>query len=89
MSKLFAVLLCLCLPFAALAEDKSSAPPVTKESFLASLHFQQGDIVLPGNIATLKLPPKTDLHRRCGSWRRLVQAVQAQAGRAALAAGRV
>jgi uncharacterized membrane-anchored protein len=74
MNKLFAVFLCLCLPFAALAEDKSSAPPVTKESFLASLHFQQGDIVLPGNIATLKLPPSFRYLAPADADRVLVQA---------------
>jgi uncharacterized membrane-anchored protein len=59
MSKLFATLLCLILPFIASAHaaDKSAAPGMTREAFLASLTFQQGDIVLPGNIATLKLPP--------------------------------
>jgi uncharacterized membrane-anchored protein len=56
MRKLFATFLFLMLPLmgAAQAEDK---PAMTKESFLASLTFQQGDIVLPGSIATLKLPP--------------------------------
>jgi uncharacterized membrane-anchored protein len=29
---------------------------MTAEQFLASLHFQQGEITLPNNIATLKLP---------------------------------
>jgi uncharacterized membrane-anchored protein len=58
MRKLFAACLFLILPFTApaLADDKPAVPTMTKESFLASLHFQQGDIVLPGNIATLKLP---------------------------------
>lgn len=31
-------------------------PQMTAEQFLASLHFQQGDITLPNKIATLKLP---------------------------------
>jgi uncharacterized membrane-anchored protein len=59
MRKLFTTFLCLMLPFAAPshADDKAAAPTMTKESFLASLHFQQGQISLPGNIATLKLPP--------------------------------
>jgi uncharacterized membrane-anchored protein len=59
MKKLFATLLCLILPFMAPAQasDKAAAPAMTREAFLASLNFQQGDIVLPGNIATLKLPP--------------------------------
>lgn len=58
MRKLLAAFLFLILPLTApaLAADEPAAPAMTKESFLASLHFQQGDIVLPGNIATLKLP---------------------------------
>jgi uncharacterized membrane-anchored protein len=58
MRKLLVTFLCLILPFMApaQAEDKA-APTMTKETFLASLKFQQGEIVLPGNIATLKLPP--------------------------------
>lgn len=31
-------------------------PSMTREQFLASLHFQQGKIVLPNNIASLNLP---------------------------------
>jgi uncharacterized membrane-anchored protein len=56
MRKLFATFLFLMLPLmgTARAEDK---PAMTRESFLASLNFEQGDIVLPGAIATLKLPP--------------------------------
>ncbi|QOY93744.1 DUF2167 domain-containing protein [Massilia sp. UMI-21] len=46
---LTAVLLFLTLGAAA-AQD-------TAEQFLASLHFQQGKIALPGGIATLDLPP--------------------------------
>jgi uncharacterized membrane-anchored protein len=59
MRKLFATFLCLILPLMtpAHADDKSAAPGMAQEAFLASLKFQQGDIVLPGNIATLKLPP--------------------------------
>lgn len=57
MKKLFATLLCLTLPFIAPAHATDKAPGMTKEAFLASLTFQQGDISLPGNIATLKLPP--------------------------------
>jgi uncharacterized membrane-anchored protein len=57
MKKLFAILLCLILPFCATAHADDKAPGMTKEAFLASLHFQQGDISLPGNIAALKLPP--------------------------------
>ena len=39
------------------AEDsQATEPAMTAEQFLASLHFQQGDITLPGDIATLKLP---------------------------------
>ena len=59
MRKLFAAFLCLVLPFIAPAhaDEQAAAPAMTKEAFLASLKFEQGDIVLPGNIATLKLPP--------------------------------
>lgn len=58
MRKLFATFLCLILPFMAPAQAAdAAAAPVTAESFVASLKFQQGDITLPGNIATLKLPP--------------------------------
>lgn len=57
MKKLFATLLCLILPFLAPAHADDKAPGMTKEAFLASLHFQQGDISLPGKLATLKLPP--------------------------------
>lgn len=57
MKKLFATLLCLILPLMAPAQADDKAPAMTKEAFLASLKFQQGDISLPGNIATLKLPP--------------------------------
>ena len=41
------------------AEDAQTTEPekeMTAEQFLASLHFQQGNITLPGDIATLKLP---------------------------------
>lgn len=38
---------------AALAEENNQ---MTAEQFLASLHFQQGDITLPNKIAVLKLP---------------------------------
>jgi uncharacterized membrane-anchored protein len=57
MRKLFATFLCLVLPFMSSAQADGKAPTMTKEAFLASLKFQQGDIILPGNIATLKLPP--------------------------------
>jgi uncharacterized membrane-anchored protein len=57
MKKLLATLLCLTLPFMPLVQADDKAPGMTKEAFLASLNFQQGDINLPGNIATLKLPP--------------------------------
>src|SRR5947207_3228034 len=39
------------------AQEPSSAEKMTAEEFLASLHFQQGEIILPNKIATLKLPP--------------------------------
>lgn len=50
-SLLLLVLLCQ-LVSAAPKEEKQSA-----EEFLASLHFEQGKITLPGNVATLNLPP--------------------------------
>ena len=40
---------------AAAADD--TAPKMTAEQFVAGLQFQQGKITLPGNIATLDLPP--------------------------------
>jgi uncharacterized membrane-anchored protein len=54
MKKLFAVLCLLTVSLLAQAEDQ---PKMSAEQFLASLSPQQGDITLPGNIATLKLPP--------------------------------
>ena len=42
---------------AAAAPDAAPAPKVTAQEFLAGLHFQTGKITLPGNIATLDLPP--------------------------------
>lgn len=52
------VLCCLLgMPPAAHAADAGSAPQMTQEQFLSSLKFQQGKITLPGNIATLDLPP--------------------------------
>lgn len=54
MRTLFAMLcLLILLPLAQAADQ----PKMTAEQFLASLNPQQGDIKLPGNIATLKLPP--------------------------------
>lgn len=59
--KLFAAaLLSLALPFgltfAADQPEASSGASITAEQFLASLHFQDGKIDLPGGIATLNLP---------------------------------
>ncbi|HEU4851437.1 MAG TPA: DUF2167 domain-containing protein [Telluria sp.] len=55
---LLAVLLALTLgsPFHARAQE-SSAPQMSSEQFLATLAFKTGKITLPGNIATLDLPP--------------------------------
>jgi uncharacterized membrane-anchored protein len=57
MKKLLAIVCCflLWLPMARAAE--APAPKMDKQTFLASLHFQDGAINLPGNIATLQLPP--------------------------------
>ena len=60
MRPLFTALLCLGLSMpllAGAAPDAASAPQMTAEQFLAGLHFKQGKITLPGNIATLDLPP--------------------------------
>lgn len=59
MRKLLPALLCFTLSFLppAQAADEPAAAPVTQEALLAALHFQQGEIDLPGKIATLKLPP--------------------------------
>lgn len=59
LKNLVAALLCLTLSglmAAARAEDKSAAPQMSAEQFLASLKFQQGKISLEDNIATLDLP---------------------------------
>ena len=59
LKRLLAAVLCLTLCgllSAARAEDKSAAPQMTAEQFLAQLHFQRGKITLPGSIATLDLP---------------------------------
>ncbi len=74
MRRLLAIVCCwmLCLPLAR-AQD-TPAPPMDKETFLASLHFQQGTIVLPGKIATLQLPanfrylPPEDASRLLAAW---------------------
>lgn len=57
--KLLAAMLCLALGLAAsaLAQDKDPAHKMSAGEFLATLKFQQGDITLPGKIATLRLPP--------------------------------
>lgn len=59
LKSLTSLLLCcmFALAPAAQAADTGSAPQMTQEQFLASLTFQQGKITLPGNIATLDLPP--------------------------------
>lgn len=49
---LLAALLCLSTVVASAADDKK----ISAEEFLGSLKFQQGDITLPGGIATLKVP---------------------------------
>lgn len=41
---------------AALAMTAAAQEQITAEEFLASLHFQQGDITLPGGVAELTLP---------------------------------
>ncbi len=48
-----ACLVLLGLQAVCFADD---APQMTREQFLASLHFQPGSITLPGKIATLALP---------------------------------
>lgn len=56
--RLFAALLGLCVLGAASvsAAEEQQAPGMTAEQFEASLKYQAGDIVLPGGIATLKVP---------------------------------
>jgi uncharacterized membrane-anchored protein len=60
MRQFLSALLCLalCAPLmASAAPEAASAPKMTAEQFIAGLQFQQGKINLPGNIATLDLPP--------------------------------
>lgn len=74
MKKLLTMALCLMfwLPLAQ-AED-AAASKMDKETFLASLHFKEGTISLPGNIATLQLPstfrylPPADASRLLEVW---------------------
>src|SRR5205823_4038094 len=77
MKKLLTMVLCLLfcvfsLPLAQ-AED-AAASKMDKETFLASLHFKEGTISLPGNIATLQLPatfrylPPADASRLLEVW---------------------
>lgn len=56
---LTSLLLCclLSLAPAVQAANPASTPQMTQEQFLSSLKPQQGKITLPGNIATLDLPP--------------------------------
>ena len=74
MKKLLAIVCCvvLWLPLAGAAD--APAPKMDKETFLASLHFQDGAVELPGKIATLQLPPAfrylppADAARVLGVW---------------------
>ncbi|MRW86873.1 DUF2167 domain-containing protein [Pseudoduganella sp. FT26W] len=60
MRRILTALLCLSL-IAALpamaADPAASAPQLTAQQFLAALTFREGQIKLPGDIATLDLPP--------------------------------
>lgn len=74
MKKLLAFVLSLlvCLPLA--RAEEAAAPKMDKETFLASLHFREGTVSLPGNIATLQLPanfrylPPEDASRLLEVW---------------------
>lgn len=57
MRRLFTALLCLSLVISLPAVAADSAPQMTAQQFLASLTFREGKITLPGEIATLDLPP--------------------------------
>lgn len=57
MRRLFTALLCLSLAISLPAVAADSAPQMTAQQFLASLTFREGKITLPGEIATLDLPP--------------------------------
>ncbi|MEO7497777.1 MAG: DUF2167 domain-containing protein [Massilia sp.] len=57
MKKLFLSLACLLLAAVSAVHAADPSSPTSQADFLASLHFEQGDISLPGNIATLKMPP--------------------------------
>jgi uncharacterized membrane-anchored protein len=59
MRNLLTALLCLTLsvPLPGNTADAPAPQQMTAEQFLAGLHFQQGKIKLPGEIATLDLPP--------------------------------
>jgi uncharacterized membrane-anchored protein len=48
----------LCVTFALTGHAQASdGPKMTVQEFEAKLHYEQGEITLPGNIATLKLSP--------------------------------
>lgn len=57
MKKIFLSLLCLLAALVPAARAADAPAPMSQAEFLSTLQFQQGDISLPGNIATLKLPP--------------------------------
>jgi uncharacterized membrane-anchored protein len=60
MRRILTALFCLSLTAAALpamaADPAASAPPQSAQQFLAALTFREGQIKLPGDIATLDLP---------------------------------
>lgn len=57
MRRFFSVFLCLSLAATLPAvQAADSSPKMTAQEFLNTLHFREGKIELPGNIATLNLP---------------------------------
>ncbi len=56
--KTFSVLVCLLLASATSVFAEEPQPKqMSAQEFEASLHYQTGDVVLPGGAATLKVPP--------------------------------
>lgn len=54
--RLLAFLFAFALSCAAIAQEAPASAPQSAEQFLASLKYQDGQVTLPGGIATLNLP---------------------------------
>ncbi|WP_426189929.1 DUF2167 domain-containing protein [Massilia sp. DWR3-1-1] len=74
MNKLLALVVGALFCVAMARAQEAAAPAMDKDAFLASLHFQEGTIALPGKIATLQLPasfrylPPADASRLLAMW---------------------